>query len=88
MIELLSFTRNGWADYLSWQGQGGDKRILRRVNRLIEEIKRDPKTGIGKPERLREDLSGCSSRRIDGEHRLVYRVCRGTLTILSCRYHY
>ena len=75
-----------WDDYLYWQGQ--DRKQLRRINQLIQACLRDPFVGIGKPELLRENLSGCWSRRIDDEHRLVYRLDGTTLVILACRYYY
>ena len=84
MLERLSWTTNGWDDYLFWQNQ--DKRILRRIN-LIESCLPNPAVD-GKPERLRENLSGCWSRRIDACHRLVYRVDAHSLVIPACRYHY
>jgi toxin YoeB len=62
--------------------------VLQRINRLITEASRDPGAGAGKPERLSGDLSGCWSRRIDQEHRLVYTVEHGTLVVLQVRYHY
>ena len=86
MIELLSWTREGWADYLYWQSQ--DKKTLKRVNKLIEDCQRQPFEGIGKPEPLKETLSGFWSRRIDETNRLVYVVDDIQLTIISCRYHY
>ena len=84
--ERLEWTPAAWDDYLSWQGQ--DRKQLRRINQLIQACLRDPFVGIGKPELLRENLSGCWSRRIDDEHRLVYRLDGSTLVILACRYHY
>jgi len=84
--ERLAWTPAAWDDYLSWQGQ--DRKQLRRINQLIQACLRDPFVGIGKPELLRENLSGCWSRRIDDEHRLVYRLDGTTLVILACRYHY
>ncbi len=84
--ERLAWTPAAWDDYLSWQGQ--DRKQLRRINQLIQACLRDPFVGIGKPELLRENLSGCWSRRIDDEHRLVYRLDESTLVILACRYHY
>ena len=65
-----------------------DRRQLKRINQLIQACRRDTIMGIGKPEPLRENLSGCWSRRIDDEHRLFYRLERTTLVILACRYHY
>ena len=84
--ERLAWTPAAWEDYLHWQGQ--DRKQLRRINQLIQACLRDPFLGIGKPELLRENLSGCWSRRIDDEHRLVYRLDGTTLVILACRYHY
>ncbi|HEX5792537.1 MAG TPA: Txe/YoeB family addiction module toxin [Rheinheimera sp.] len=83
---LLSWTDEAWHDYLYWQSQ--DKKTLKRINKLITETKRSPFDGIGKPEPLKENLSGFWSRRIDDTNRLVYAVDDNTLTIISCRYHY
>lgn len=80
------FTDAAWDDYLYWERQ--DKRTLRRINQLIRDIERDPFNGLGKPERLRFDLSGCWSRRIDAENRLVYVIEEGSVVILSCKDHY
>ena len=85
-MRSLQFTDECWSDYLYWQDQ--DKRTLKRINLLIKDAQRDPFTGIGKPEPLRGNLSGCWSRRIDETNRLVYRVDGDALTVLSCRYHY
>jgi toxin YoeB len=82
----LVFTPRGWEDYVYWQST--DKATLRRVNRLLEAVQRDPFGGIGKPEQLRHILQGCWSRRIDGEHRLVYLIDGDDLVILQARYHY
>ncbi|WP_163554083.1 Txe/YoeB family addiction module toxin [Candidatus Frankia alpina] len=83
----LAWTDHAWDDYLYWQGQ--DRKTLKRINALITDIKRDPEgQGIGKPELLRNNLAGLRSRRIDDEHRLVYAVDPGQITIISCRYHY
>ena len=85
------FTDNGWGDYVHWAK--ADARILQRVNELIEDVRRHPFTGLGKPEALKGDLSGWWSRRITGEHRLVYRV-QGRkaedqrVEVIQCRYHY
>lgn len=81
----ITFTPHGWEDYTSWVG---DRKTLQRINRLITEAARDPGTGAGKPERLSGDLSGCWSRRIDQEHRLVYTVDGDQLVVLQARYHY
>jgi toxin YoeB len=86
MARLYVFTPSAWADYIYWQGQ--DKKTLKRINMLIEATAREPFTGIGKPEPLRGDLTGCWSRRIDDVNRLVYQVTDSELQIISCRYHY
>lgn len=84
-LDRLAWTPASLEDYLYWEGQ--DRRQLRRINQLIQACLCDPFMGIGKPEPLRENLSGCWSRRIDDEHRLVYRVDGAVLVILACRYH-
>lgn len=76
----------GWEDYLFWQAH--DKKMLRKLNELIKQCSRTPFEGIGKPEPLKNELSGWWSRRIDHEHRLVYRVEKNTLYIAQCRHHY
>lgn len=83
---LLSWTDESWSDYLYWQTQ--DKKTLKRINKLIHDVKRSPFAGIGKPEPLKENLAGFWSRRIDDTNRLVYAVDDNTITIISCRYHY
>ncbi|AMO83712.1 Txe/YoeB family addiction module toxin [Obesumbacterium proteus] len=80
------FTDESWADYVFWQEN--DKRFIKRINELIKEIERTPFTGIGKPEPLKHHLSGYWSRRINEEHRIIYRVEEDRMIILSCRYHY
>ena len=75
-----------WEDYLYWQTQ--DKKTLKRINSLIQDIERNPCEGIGKPEPLKYDLSGCWSRRIDDTNRIVYRINNDILEILQCRTHY
>ena len=82
----IVFHPNGWEDYLYWQQT--DKQTLKRINTLIKEIERNPFEGIGKPEALKFDLGGFWSRRIDGEHRLVYGIKDDEVHILACRYHY
>lgn len=82
----VSFTELAWSDYLWLQKR--DKRLLKRVNFLIKDVMRDAFEGIGKPEPLKGNLSGYWSRRIDGEHRLVYRVFGDEILIVSCRFHY
>lgn len=83
---LLSWTDESCKDYLYWQTQ--DKKTLKRINRLITDVKRSPFEGIGKPEPLKENLTGLWSRRIADTNRLVYVIEQSTITILSCRYHY
>ena len=82
----IIFHPNGWDDYIYWQQN--DKKVLKKINKLIKEIMKDPFEGAGKPEPLKFDLSGFWSRRIDQEHRIVYRVEKNDLHILTCRYHY
>ena len=82
----LCFTPHGWDDYRYWQS--GDKATLKRLNRLLDAVLRDPLSGIGKPEPLRHILAGCWSRRIDDEHRLVYLVEGDDIVVLQARYHY
>lgn len=86
MTRILAWTDDSWSDYVYWQGQ--DKKTLKRINKLITETKRSPFEGIGKPEPLKENLSGFWSRRIDESNRLVYAVNDRHITIISCRYHY
>lgn len=80
------FTEDAWEDYLYWQTR--DKKILKRINQLLQDIERNEYNGIGKPEPLRGDLSGFWSRRIDDEHRIVYRVTEERVEIIQCRGHY
>ena len=87
---IIVFRSAAWDEYLGWQRE--DAKVLEKLNGLIEECRREPFRGTGKPEPLRQNLSGWWSRRITGEHRLVYRV-RGAgeaqvLEVLSCRFHY
>lgn len=86
MSRLLTWTDDAWSDYLYWQTQ--DKKTLKRINKIIEDVKRAPFDGIGKPEPLKMNLSGFWSRRIDDTNRLVYAVDDNAITIISCRYHY
>ena len=83
---LITFSKNAWEDYLFWQKE--DRRMLRKINELIKDIARTPFEGKGKPEPLKYDLAGLWSRRIDLEHRLVYKVLDNHLYIYSCRYLY
>ena len=80
------FTSHGWEDYVHWQST--DRSTLKRINRLLDDIARDPFDGIGKPEQLRHVLAGAWSRRIDAEHRLVYLVDGDDIIIVQARYHY
>ena len=83
---IIAWTQDAWGDYLFWQSQ--DRKTLKRINNLIKDCLREPFAGIGKPEQLKENLSGLWSRRIDEVNRLVYLVDDGDLVIIACRYHY
>lgn len=87
---IIAWTEDAWQEYLDWQKE--DEKILEMINNLVRDIKRDPFKGLGKPEPLKHALQGWWSRRITGEHRLVYRVSgRGEsqqLDIAQCKYHY
>lgn len=83
---IKSWTNDAWEDYLHWQGQ--DKKTLKRINQLIQDIDRNGYSGIGKPEPLKGDLSGYWSRRIDDSNRIVYKVEEGTIKIVQCGSHY
>ena len=83
---ILSWAGNAWDDYLYWQQT--DKKALKRINKLIKDIKRHPFEGLGEPEPLKHNWSGYWSRRIDREHRLVYKVSEREIIIVQCRYHY
>jgi toxin YoeB len=80
------FVDESWEDYLYWQKI--DKKILKRINLLIKDIARHPYEGIGKPEPLKHNYRGFWSRRINGEHRLIYQVKENELRIIKCRFHY
>ena len=82
----VTFSENAWEDYISWQNE--DKKILKKINDLIKDIKRHPFEGTGKPEPLKFDLKGFWSRHIDREHRLVYQITSKDVLIYSCRFHY
>ncbi len=86
MNRKLTWTEEAWKDYIYWQTQ--DKKTLKRINKLINSTMKQPFEGIGKPEPLRETLSGFWSRRIDDTNRLVYAAVDDYITIISCRYHY
>lgn len=80
------FTEDAWKDYLYWQTQ--DKKTLKRINQLLQDISRNKFDGIGKPEPLKGDLSGFWSRRIDETNRVVYRITDESVEIIQCRGHY
>ena len=82
----LIFSEQAWEDYLYWQKI--DKKLVQRINDLIKEITRAPHAGRGKPEPLKHALAGYWSRRINDEHRIVYKVADGSLLIAQLRYHY
>ena len=82
----LAFLEDAWEDYLYWSQT--DKATLKKINQLIKDCMREPFSGIGKPEPLKFDMSGCWSRRMTSEHRLIYRIEDDTLVIIQCRYHY
>jgi toxin YoeB len=83
---IIQWDLDAWNDYLYWQAN--DKRLLRRINELIRDMVRNPFDGIGKPEKLKGNLAGFYSRRIDDEHRLVYAVDEKAIYIISCKGHY
>ena len=82
----LQWDLDAWEDYLYWQQQ--DRKILKRINQLIKDIVRDPFSGIGKPEALKQNLSGFWSRRIDEKNRLIYIVEEDSIVLIACRGHY
>lgn len=82
----LVFSDEAWDDYL--YGQKQDRKMVERINKLTHEVKRDPFSGVGKPEPLKHALAGFWSRRITDEHRMVYRVDSASLQIAQLRYHY
>ncbi|WP_163836100.1 Txe/YoeB family addiction module toxin [Spartinivicinus ruber] len=83
---ILSWAELAWEDYLYWQQT--DKKTLKRINTLIKDIKHQPFDGLGDPEPLKHNWSGYWSRRIDREHRLVYKVTDTAIIVVQCRYHY
>lgn len=83
---MLKFSDEGWDDYLYWQKT--DKKILGRINLLIKDTQRSPFQGLGEPEPLKHELQGFWSRRINREHRLIYKVEKNVIHIIQCRYHY
>ena len=82
----LIFSEQAWDDYLYWQKT--DKKLLERVNTIIKDINRSPFAGIGKPEPLKNALSGYWSRRLNDEHRIVYKISDGAVLIAQLRFHY
>ena len=84
--KIIQWDFDAWEDYLYWQRE--DKKILKRINQLVKDISRNPFEGIGKPEPLKDNLTGFWSRRIDEEHRLVYAVGDNKVFIISCGGHY
>ncbi len=82
----LLWEERAWADYCYWQSQ--DKKTLKRINMLIKDIQRNSFTGIGKPEPLKNNLSGYWSRRIDDVNRIVYTITNNSILIISCKGHY
>ena len=85
-MKKLSFVDESWEDYLYWLKV--DNKLFKRLNQLIKETLRNPFEGLGKPEPLKYKFQGCWSRRINQEHRLVYKVLDNEIIILSCRFHY
>jgi toxin YoeB len=82
----IEFTEEAWKDF-EWF-LDNDKQLVKRIRTLLKDMLRNPVEGIGKPEKLRFDLSGYWSRRINDEHRLVYKIEKDTIIVISCRYHY
>ena len=80
------FTNTAWQEYEYWQNE--NRKILKRINELIQDIERNGNMGIGKPEPLRHELSGYWSRRINNEHRLIYSIEGNNINIISCLGHY
>ena len=85
-MRVVAFHANAFEEFTDWAKQ--DKKLFERVNTLIREARRTPFEGIGKPELLKHKYAGCWSRRINDEHRLVYKVSDDAITIISCKYHY
>ena len=86
MNKQVIFQSRGWEDYLYWQTQ--DRKTLKSINQLIQDIKRNGNEGLGKPEQLKGNLMGYWSRRIDEANRLIYRIRDGQIEITQCRNHY
>lgn len=85
-IRLIQWDIDAWDEYCNWQQK--DKNVIKRINQLVKDINRNPYDGIGKPEALKGNLSGFWSRRITGEHRIVYAIKDDSVIIISCRGHY
>lgn len=85
---IIGFASKGWEDYQYWMQN--DKKIIKRINILLEDIKRNPtdSNGLGKPEKLKENYHGYFSRRITSEHRLVYKIIEDLIIVAQCRFHY
>ena len=83
---IRSWTDDAWSDYLYWQRE--DKKTLKKINQLVEDIVRNGNVGLGSPEPLKHDFSGFWSRHITQEHRLIYRVDEKQVLVIACRYHY
>ncbi len=85
---IIGFASKGWEDYQYWMQT--DKKIIKRINILLEDIKRNPtdSNGLGKPEKLKENYQGYFSRRITAEHRLVYKIIEDLIIVAQCRFHY
>lgn len=86
MSQKIAFTPMAWEEYLSWQSE--DKKTLKRINQLLADIMRNGNQGIGKPERLKGDLSAYWSRRIDEKNRIVYRILEDVIEVVQCKTHY
>lgn len=82
----LIFAEQAWEDYLYWQKT--DRKILARINNIIQEIRREPFSGIGKPEPLRHALAGYWSRRVNDEHRIIYKIQDNSVLLAQLRFHY
>lgn len=82
----ISFSPKAWENYQDWIRH--DKKVLKKINQLLDDIQRDPYEGIGKPEPLKHELSGAWSRRITDEHRLVYTIDKDEINVVSCKLHY
>ncbi|MEI6728432.1 MAG: Txe/YoeB family addiction module toxin [bacterium] len=82
----VGFDKNGWEDYCHWKNQ--DKKTIKKIDELIKELFKNPFVGIGKPEPLKQNLTGFWSRRIDEKNRVVYKIEKNNVTVIRCRGHY